>query len=651
MPLTPADKPSDSPADARPVVMLRSPREAAAQAIVYRRRRAERPHDRVLRITAMVGTLLVHLLVLFGAILGPAYDLQEPVRRSEPLQVRLIEKPEPPPPPPVRGTPPKRVGPRHSGNTSAAVATPAARTPATPPTPAPSKPDTPVITVTAPKATIQIAKAAAPPPPLSLPRPQPTPDLTPVPLAGTPPQISLDTPPAVRPVPPKFQPEPVRKPQAEGNRPVPTPPSLAMPAVPAQASPAVAPPTIALDQVAPPKALPPSTVELVRPQPPVAPATPEVEAIPLPAQAAPTINLAPQLSTPTPLVPRERPRVQAPSIQLAEPQLSAVPLETTTVPAAPQPAAPAIELPKATAPAAPVILARPQVATTPSTEAAPAEATTAAEVAAPATPAGESAATPPGSANAQDRAPSSTPSSAPEAMAQGSDTGTPGAREGAPESVSATGAPAPNPGQAKGQGEGKQGNAQPGAAEGAQQGRLGSYIQLKPHGDADVMEHRAPDIGYRPTRFEEDWAPEGESSIDTALRQAVEKTTIKHTFHLPRGVRVNCKVSPLFPIALFGCGGDPPAKAAKDPELYKRLNLAPVKSLDPTASTSVAKPGTVRAPATPLNLDNAALCAAARISGGPLPPGCPDQGTLTPGTPKAPAAASSSWVPASDQFH
>jgi hypothetical protein len=165
------------------------------------------------------------------------------------------------------------------------------------------------------------------------------------------------------------------------------------------------------------------------------------------------------------------------------------------------------------------------------------------------------------------------------------------------------------------------------------------------------MDHRAPDIGYRPTRFEDDWAPEGESSIDTALRHAVEKTTVKHTFHLPRGVRINCKVSPLFPIALFGCGGDPPAKPAKDPELYKRLDLAPVKSLDPTVSGSVAKTTSAPVPTAPIKLDIAAQCAAARVSGGPLPPGCPNDGTSTPRPLPAPAAATSSWVPASDQFH
>jgi len=146
-----------------------------------------------------------------------------------------------------------------------------------------------------------------------------------------------------------------------------------------------------------------------------------------------------------------------------------------------------------------------------------------------------------------------------------------------------------------------------------------------------------------------DWAPQNESSIDTALRHAVEKTTVKHTFHLPRGVRINCKVSPLLPIALFGCGGDPPAKPASDPTLYKRLDLAPAKPLDPTASASAANAASAPAPAAPVKLDNAAQCAAARVTGGPLPPGCPGESQAPSRT--LPPPAGSSWVPASDQFH
>ena len=642
MPQPPADLPSDSPADARPVVMLQSPREAAAQAVVYRRRRADRPRDRHLRIAGIVGTLLVHLLVLFGAVLGPAYELEEPEFKPEPLQVRLIDKPQPPPPPPVRGTPPRRIGPAHRGSANQVAARTTAATNALAPTPvkvAVPQPQPPVITVTAPPATIRIARAAAPTPPLALPHPQPTRDLAPVPLAGTPPQVNLDTPPAIRPVPPKFQPEPVRKAQAEGNRPMPTPPSLALPAVPAQAAPPVPMPSIALEQVAPPTAQPPSPVTLVRPQAPVAPASPQVEPIPLPAQAAPTINLTPQLSVVTPAVPRESPRVQTPAIQLAEPQLSAVPVNTANAPTPPQVSAPAIELPKLAVPATTPTLARPQAAAAPSASAAPTQTSAAATQASATSKASE----PGASAD-------NTPSSAPEATPSGSDTGTPGAREGVAESASRAGLAGKNaasPGTGAGQGEGRQGKAQPGAAQGAQSGRLGSYIELKPHGDTQIMEHRAPDIGYRPTRFEGDWTPEGESSIDTALRHAVEKTTIKHTFHLPRGVRVGCAVSPLLPIALFGCGAaDPPAKGGTA-EQYKRLDLAPVKPLAPAPAASVAP----APPPAPIHLDNAAQCAAARVAGGPLPPGCDGAAVPVPGPVGKPAGASSSWVPASDQFH
>jgi hypothetical protein len=160
------------------------------------------------------------------------------------------------------------------------------------------------------------------------------------------------------------------------------------------------------------------------------------------------------------------------------------------------------------------------------------------------------------------------------------------------------------------------------------------------------MDHRAPDIGYKPTRFEGDWAPEGESSLDTALRHAVEKTTVRHTFHLPRGVRVECVVMPLFPVALFGCGnGDPPPKPVND-KVYTRMYMPPPKPLAPAPAASASAPP----PAAPIQLDNSAQCAAARIAGGPLPPGC-EAVPVSPAPVRAPAPASSSWVPPSDQFH
>ena len=86
-----------------------SPREAAMRALVYRRRLRERPRDRLLRVFGWVGTIIVHIVFLFGMILGPAYDVLPPPPEPETtnaLQVRLIDKP-PPPVPPVRGTPSK----------------------------------------------------------------------------------------------------------------------------------------------------------------------------------------------------------------------------------------------------------------------------------------------------------------------------------------------------------------------------------------------------------------------------------------------------------------------------------------------------------------------------------------------------------------
>ena len=174
---------------------------------------------------------------------------------------------------------------------------------------------------------------------------------------------------------------------------------------------------------------------------------------------------------------------------------------------------------------------------------------------------------------------------------------------------------------------------------------MGSYVQLKPRGDTEIMSHGTPNIGYQPTRFEKDWAPEGESSIDTALRRAVEKTAVSHTFHLPRGVRVECTVMPLLPIALFGCNNpDPPAKPVDD-KVYERLRLAPA---NPVATPAPAASSV--APAPMVKFDNSAECAAARVAGGPPPPGC--AGITLPVKPAVPAPTSStSWVPASDQFH
>ncbi|MFK2903984.1 hypothetical protein ISP17_08405 [Dyella ginsengisoli] len=658
--------------------MLESPREAAERARVYRRGTRQKPRDRWLRAVALIGSLLLHFAVLVGAVLGPAYVPPPPPEHpGDALQVRLIEKKkeEPPPPPPVRGTPPKERGPVHRGG-AARVAVRTARTdattpelpavPAAEPIPVPTL-QPPVIDV-AKRTSVPVAQqaVAAPPPPLSLPTPAPTPDLAPVPLAAEPPTITLDTPPAAKPVPPAFQPEPPRKPQLEGNRPIPPPASLAMPELPAQAVPTLAPPTVALDTRVPP-AVAPTSVVLARPQvaAAAAPPVPDLQPVPLPAQAAPQVNLQPQISAPAPIVvATERPQVQAPAITVAaaEPQLEAVPVAPLAPSLIEQPRAPAPAAPKLDVPAPPVAaiaVARPAIARAPAAVApTPAEPATA--QAASAAPATEKSAANQAPASAPDAAearaadqPSAAAgerdvSTAPDATPQGSDNATPGSPTGKEQSAPVIGKDGSLVLPAPGQGTGREhaGSTAGNAATGASSGQPGDYIQLKPHGDVQIMEHRAPNLGYKPTRFEQDWAPEGESSIDTALRHAVEKTTVKHTFHLPRGVRIECGAMPLFPMALFGCHNPDPIAKAVEPELYQRLNLpsAPLAPPPPAPAASVPKP------AVPILLDNTVQCANARVAGGPLPPGCASAANAPPKPPIAPARASSSWVPASDQF-
>lgn len=649
--------PPDPPAANRPAnparVMLNSPLAAATRARVYHQRTRPRPRERGLRILAMVGALLVHLVFLFGFVLGPAFEVVPPPEpRQQQLQVRLIELPEPPPPPPVRGTPPKERGPRHQGRSlrPASVSERSANTEAVPaPTPAAVAP--PVIAKAAKTHAPKAQPPAAPPAPVSLPQPAPTPELQPVPLAGEPPTVTLPTPVVQPPVPPKFQPEAVRRPQLEGNRPMPPPPSLALPELPPQAAQPITISSIALNTELP-KSAAPASVAPVRAQLPVAPPVPELQPVPLPAQPSPNVKLQASLSTPAPSVPAEKPQLQAPSIEVAEAELEAVPL-APSAPAQVEPSAPKVKVEVSEAAKKMDVqtsIEHPQLSAPPAVAAAAAPAPSASSPPAESSPASAEQATP----SPAEAAGARDVSRAPDATPQGSDLATPGTPEGvpaAPESASAgtpasTAARQGNDHGRRGEqpGKGQLGGHQPGAAEGERHGSLDSYVQLKPRGDIEIMRHGAPNIGYQPTRFEQDWTPEGESSIDTALRRAVEKTTVKHTFHLPRGVRVECSVKPLLPIALLGCANpDPPAKPV-DAKAYERLHLAPANPVvAPAPAASRA------APAPMVKFDNAAECAAARVAGGPLPPGC--EGIVLPVKPAAPAPSSSSWVPASDQFH
>ncbi|MDF4023722.1 hypothetical protein P3W24_01865 [Luteibacter sp. PPL201] len=107
------------------------------------------------------------------------------------------------------------------------------------------------------------------------------------------------------------------------------------------------------------------------------------------------------------------------------------------------------------------------------------------------------------------------------------------------------------------------------------------FVAHKPTDDAHIMSRKNP-VTYKETRFEKDWAPRDENALSGGMRKAMENTTLKKTFDLGHGVRVNC-ATVLFVLPV-GCRGEDPSKAsAKDGDA--RLNMAPARSLadDPTA--------------------------------------------------------------------
>ena len=240
------------------------------------------------RWIALFGTLLMHMVFLAIFVLGPPYDWEPP--QSEPeqyLQVRLIEADElPPPPPPAPNTLPKQLGPRHQGRAATAAATTPSRAPGAGQTARPersaaaSAPLAP--TAPSPQAAPVRRPVAAPLPSVSLPTPAPMPQLQPVPLAGQPPSVALAMPSLQPPAPPKFQPQPVRPVRDEGQQPVLPPPSLALPEVPAATLPPVMTPSIAL-RVEPPRMDTPASVSALRAQVPAAPPVPDMQPVPLPA--------------------------------------------------------------------------------------------------------------------------------------------------------------------------------------------------------------------------------------------------------------------------------------------------------------------------------------------------------------------------------
>ncbi|MBE1160503.1 hypothetical protein [Dyella acidiphila] len=645
--------PPDQPVRPKSTVLIKSPRDAATWAMVYRQRNRQRPRERLLKVIAVLGAVMVHILFLLGSMLGSPYEYQPPPEpKGNTMLVRLINnKPLPPQPPPVRGVPPKEHGPTHRGNTAQVVhatheistAAPVAAV-QQPPVPAPKQ--QPVVSEKKVTVAEKPKPAAAPLPPITLPKPSAATVVQAKPVGLPPPALSLQAVQAVQPVPPQFQPEPPRKAQLEGTQPMPPLPSLALPTQPAQSALTATPPQIAVEKpsLAP---VPMPQVAAVAPAPEAAaPPAPAVQPVPLPAQAAPTVNLQSSVAPlETPSLPRIAPQVVTPAVpvQQQEAQLAPVPVTPTVAPT-PNLTASAptlsVEAPKL---AVPAISVQPQLSTaaaaTPATsQAQPAEASSNEQAAQSAS----SSASNPATSSAAANEGNASASTAPNATPQGSETGNPGQPNGISQPSESNGTQGTQPTSTTG--AGNTANAQGSGTYGTPNG---SYIQLKPRGDTEIMSHNTNLPKYQPTRFDQYWTPKGESSVDTALRHAAEKTTVSHTFNLPKGIRIKCAVTPLVPVSLFGCGGADPPAAPLPQKMYDRLNL-------PTANASVPKvapaAAATQAASQPVQLDNSAECAAARVSGGPMPPNCPP--TTAPVQPlKLPTQGSGSWVPASDQFH
>jgi hypothetical protein len=134
------------------------------------------------------------------------------------------------------------------------------------------------------------------------------------------------------------------------------------------------------------------------------------------------------------------------------------------------------------------------------------------------------------------------------------------------------------------------------------------YVQRGPQGDGKLMQHSSP-VTYQPTRFDKDWKEGGGSAIDDALKRAVDKSTVSHTFHVAPGVRVTCTV--VAAALAGGCGfGDPskpPQPSGRSGD--ERLNMAPANALAPGAPTP-----------NPPSVDE---CIAIYRANKPLPQGCP----------------------------
>jgi hypothetical protein len=125
------------------------------------------------------------------------------------------------------------------------------------------------------------------------------------------------------------------------------------------------------------------------------------------------------------------------------------------------------------------------------------------------------------------------------------------------------------------------------------------YVQRKPEGDTQVMDHRNP-IRVQNTRFDKDFPPVNESMGGTAVRKVVEKVTKQHDVRLPGGIHLKCTF-------VTGCQDPPPKPSAKGGD--ERLSMAPANPLADIPD----------APKPPSESE----CIAIYRAGKALPHGCP----------------------------
>lgn len=111
-----------------------------------------------------------------------------------------------------------------------------------------------------------------------------------------------------------------------------------------------------------------------------------------------------------------------------------------------------------------------------------------------------------------------------------------------------------------------------------------------------LMKHTTP-VPYHSTRFNNDWAPDGESLGSKAFRKAVDATTVEKTVHLPGGIKLHCGASLLLiAVGGVGCSGDtPPPPPKNDDDI--RLSMPPALSLTGKKVTVPAKTSTSALPA------------------------------------------------------